>query len=194
MMDNETLRDLLGEAVMFATRGYKNRTDSPREWDPNNDDSQFSMVLEDVDIVLARMEELGILPARTDNINVQAGAMTGSLYPPTVTYAGGMAGGNGAGGYTTSTITFPSSTPRATGIKKTATLTLELSAGSNLEELEEYVETLKSLGVSPDDVVVSSTMKYVVNLTDCGIERIDCGECGYNDYIIFPSDHECVLD
>lgn len=194
MMDNETLRDLLGEAVMFATRGYKNRTDSPREWDESNDDSQFSMVLEDVDIVLARMEELGILPVRTDNINVQAGAMTGSLYPPTVTYAGGMAGGGGAGGYTTGKIRFPSPVSQETGVRKSAIITLELSAGSNLEELEEYVETLKALNVSPDDAVVSSSMKYVIKLTDCGIDRIDCGECGYEDYIIFPHDHKCVLD
>lgn len=179
-MDNKTLRDLLGERLMIATRGYKNRSDFPREWNEEDPDSQFAMVLEDVDIIIGHLDELGILN-RSNNLEVQA--MTGAVQPPTVTYTSNSA---------TTSVTYPA--PTKTGITKSSTVNINLSAGSTLGELEEFVETLKELKVSPDDVVVSNPMNYSVTLLDCGVERIACGECNYMDYIIFPNDHECILD
>ena len=166
-MTNERLRDLLGEEVMTTTRGYpSDRTKHAIEWVEDNPDSQFSMVLEDVDTVLNKLRDLGYL----QDIPNQESALLGVVSPVSRT------------------------TRTVGGLRKNVLLSIELPAGSSLEELEEYVETLKALDVSPDEIVTASGMKYVVNLTDCGFERIACGECGYKDYLVFPHDHVCILD
>lgn len=46
--------------IMMTSRGYSSdRSIYPVEWDADRDDSQFSMVIEDVEIVLECLETLG---------------------------------------------------------------------------------------------------------------------------------------
>lgn len=60
-MDLETLIDEVTEAVMID-RGYER--DNPRdriEWDADLDDSQYTLVREDVEFIVDMLEERGLL-------------------------------------------------------------------------------------------------------------------------------------
>ena len=60
-MDLETLIDEVTEAVMID-RGYER--DNPRdriEWDADLDDSQYTLVREDVEFIVDLLEERGLL-------------------------------------------------------------------------------------------------------------------------------------
>jgi len=60
-MDLETLIDEVTEAVMID-RGYER--DNPRdriEWDAELDDSQYTLVREDVEFIVDLLEERGLL-------------------------------------------------------------------------------------------------------------------------------------
>jgi hypothetical protein len=57
MMTREELIGNIAEHLMFATRGYKSKNDWPIEWDKNNEDSQISMVMEDVQEVISFLEK-----------------------------------------------------------------------------------------------------------------------------------------
>jgi hypothetical protein len=62
-MDLETLIDEVTEAVMID-RGYER--DNPRdriEWDADLDDSQYTLVREDVEFIVDLLEERGLLQA-----------------------------------------------------------------------------------------------------------------------------------
>ena len=62
-MDLETLIDEVAEAVMID-RGYER--DNPRdriEWDADLDDSQYTLVREDVEFIVDLLEERGLLQA-----------------------------------------------------------------------------------------------------------------------------------
>ena len=60
-MDLETLIDEVTEAVMID-RGYER--DNPRdriEWDAEHEDSQYTLVREDVEFIVDMLEERGLL-------------------------------------------------------------------------------------------------------------------------------------
>lgn len=161
-MTNEQLRDVLGEHLMTTTRGYSaNRSIHSIEWDQDNPDSQFAIILEDVDLIIAKLEELGLLSLEHPQ------AMTGVVQPVL--------------------------TKRVKSLTKTASVTVGIDKHATLDDLEEFVETLKALGVEPDQQVYKNHELTLV-FDDCGVERIKCGECGYEDVIIYPADHVCIFD
>ena len=65
-MDLETLIDEITEAMMID-RGYSR--DNPQdhlEWDEDSDDSQYTLVREDVEFIVDLLEERGLLEASED--------------------------------------------------------------------------------------------------------------------------------
>jgi hypothetical protein len=56
-MTREELVDSIAEHIMFTTRGYKSKKDWPMEWDKHEENSQISMVIEDIEEVLIVLED-----------------------------------------------------------------------------------------------------------------------------------------
>ena len=60
-MDFDKLIDEITEAVMFE-RGYDRDNPSDKlEWDPTNDDSQYSLAREDVELIVDLLDEKGMI-------------------------------------------------------------------------------------------------------------------------------------
>ena len=55
-MSREEMIDSIAEHVMINTRGYKGRHEWPNEWDKTCEDSQISMVIEDIEEILLHLE------------------------------------------------------------------------------------------------------------------------------------------
>ena len=74
------------------------------------------------------------------------------------------------------------------GFSVTSKTHVALNNGSSFAELKKFVSQLELMQIS-DDTEIDGHLSYDLVLTDPVVDRITCGDCGYEDYLISPSDH-----
>lgn len=67
-----------------------------------------------------------------------------------------------------------------------------LNEDSTVGDLRNFLKKIESLQVD-DRFPLLGRLSLVYVENDCRIERIHCGECGYEDLLVSPSDHECTF-
>lgn len=168
--------DAIAEHMMITTRGYK-KDEWPIEWDKERDDSQISMVIEDVEAVLDFLEK---------NYGYQFGTnpLTYTATTNNVYY------GSGGSGYVYTTTTFPP-TPADEDINTVQTdvdVRVRTRKSPNLSEIREFLERLELLGCDSTTEVVGA-LSFTKRIEDSMAYRITCGDCGEDDILL--SDHSC---
>ncbi len=166
MNKRQELIDSIGEAMM-GFRGYK-KGENPVEWDPDSKDSQLSMVLEDVEFVVDELSKR----VRVDINEANLFTTTYTSSAPTVT------------------ISTPPPPPCPSGVK--TSVRIEITTGHNptIEDIIDFAERLQRLKVDTDNVLHGS-LRFVVELPKTFVDRIDCGECGVEDFLVYSEEHPC---
>ena len=180
-MKRSELIDLIAEHMMVETRGYK-RGEWPIEFDKTRDDSQISMVIEDVEAVLSFLEENHGYKFETEPLTYTA--TTNNVYY-------GSGGAVGGSGYIYATTTFPPvpvPEPDIEGVQTDVDIRIRTRKNPSLSELREFLERIELLGCEADTEVVGS-LSFTRRLEDTMVQQISCGDCGEND--IFVNDHSC---
>lgn len=65
---------------------------------------------------------------------------------------------------------------------------LSLNEGSTVGDLRRFLQKIRDLELD-DKTPLLGDISIVHVLNDCTIERIHCGECNYQDFLVSPSDH-----
>lgn len=82
------------------------------------------------------------------------------------------------------------STPSPPNVEVSNIIQISLNEDSTVGDLKKFLEELESLQVDDNFPLLGHlSLVYVEN--DCRIERIHCGECGYEDLLVSPLDHQC---
>lgn len=176
-MKRSDLIDAIAEHMMVETRGYK-KDEWPIEFDKERDDSQISMVIEDVEAVLSYLEKNYGYQFETKPLTYTA--TTNNVY-----YGGG--GAVGGSGYI---YTFPPTPmePEIDGVQTDVDVRIRTRKNPNLSELGEFLERMALLGCEPTTEVVGS-LSFTKRIEDSMAHRITCGDCGEDDVLL--SDHSC---
>jgi hypothetical protein len=178
-MDRNELLHYLTTKLMHAA-GFDDTTQktSPIEWDPDIDDSQYAMRLQDVEAVLGALEELDdvsydLTPQATPT------AMTGGLGNYIFT------ANSGGGSYNSYIYTpqpaWPNAWPPATPTENVAAdpdpnvcthveITHRLADNSTLDEVHEWLEKAKCLEL-PGDTKITGSLHVSVSIRDAFVER-----------------------
>lgn len=169
MNKKQELIDSIGEAMM-GFRGYQ-KGQYPLEWDPDNKDSQLSMILEDVEFVVDELAKRGKL----DFNNLRFG-VTYSSSSPTVTIS--------------SPATSAAPTERESQVR--TSVGIEVTSGHNptVGELLQFAERIQRLNVDPQTSLHGS-LRFMMELENTFVDRIDCGECGVEDFLMYSDEHPC---
>ena len=176
MNSRQELIDAIGEAMM-GFRGYQ-KGQYPLEWDPDNKDSQLSMVLEDVEFVVDELIKHGKLNLNTATFKIPN---TYSSYVHTVTVSPPSAA---------ATTTMSTPPPRDSAV--TTSVGIEISSGHNptIADLLDFSERLQRLNVDPE-TPLHGHLRFMLELEDTFVDRIDCGECGVEDFLVYSEEHPC---
>lgn len=78
------------------------------------------------------------------------------------------------------------------GFSSTTTTHVAVTRNSTLADLKNFVAQLELMEV-PDDTVLDGHMSFRMSLEDSCVDRITCGDCGYDDYLLIPNDHKCFV-
>lgn len=63
-----------------------------------------------------------------------------------------------------------------------------LGKESNFADLKNFVNQLELMELS-EDTELDGHLSVTLKIDNPAIERITCGDCGYDDYLIVPNDH-----
>jgi hypothetical protein len=74
------------------------------------------------------------------------------------------------------------------GFSVTSKTHVSLNKGSSFADLKRFVSQLELMQIS-DDTDIDGHLSYDLSFNDPIIDRISCGDCGYEDYLIIPNDH-----
>jgi hypothetical protein len=78
------------------------------------------------------------------------------------------------------------------GVTSVAYFSVMLRENSTFQDLKNFVSHLERMGLD-DSALVKGSMTANIDLDSPQISRIECGECGYMDYLVEPIDHESSL-
>lgn len=67
-----------------------------------------------------------------------------------------------------------------------------LGEESNIADLKNFVYQLESMAI-PEETKLNGHLSVSVKIDNPLIDRISCGTCNYDDYLISPSDHNCFV-
>lgn len=155
------------------------------EWDLGVEDSQLSIVYEDVSNVFSLIYEYGCEVGKAGSVSAPSHATYTYNFSQPPLYKLDEDRSN---------LTFSSNSVRSLlpkGLSASTKIRISLGTDSNLSDLKSFVEKLEVLEVSDDTEIES--LVYEIQISDCDVERISCGECGYDDYLVRPPDHECIV-
>lgn len=79
-----------------------------------------------------------------------------------------------------------------TGVTSAARFSVMLGEGSTFLELKDFVSHLERMGMD-DYAPVNGSMIVNIDVDTPQISRIECGECGYLDYLVEPLGHDTSL-
>lgn len=172
--------DAIAEHMMVTTRGYE-KDKWPIEWDKERDDSQISMVIDDVEEVLEFLEKN--YGYKFDTSPHTYTATTNNVYYS----SGGAVGGSG---HIYTTTTFPPAPVEedVDGVQTDVDVRIRTRKSPNLSEISEFIERLELLGCNSTTEVVGS-LSFTKRIEDSMAARITCGDCGDDDILL--SDHSC---
>jgi hypothetical protein len=80
-----------------------------------------------------------------------------------------------------------------TGVTSAARFSVMLGEGSTFLELKDFVSHLERMGMD-DYAPVSGSMIVNIDVDTPRISRIECGKCGYMDYLVEPGSHDSSLE
>ena len=83
--------------------------------------------------------------------------------------------------------------PSTSGVTSAAFFSVALGEDSTFLELKDFVSHLERMGFE-DSAQVHGSMFAYIDVDTPRISRIDCGECGYLDYLVEPIDHDSSLE
>lgn len=172
------LIDAVAEHIMLTTRGFKSPGEYPIEWDKTIQDSQISMVIEDISYVLDFLESSYGYSFKEN--------------PPkkthTVSYSyGGTQGASGAGG---NYNYYPPAVPEDTvdGVQTDVDIYIRTQRDPNLSQVKEFIERVELLG-SEENLTVIGRLSFHTSISDSMAYQISCGDCGLDDILV--GDHSC---
>lgn len=176
-MTRDELIDQIAECLMTTTRGYKGRDDWPSEWDKSTKDSQISMVIEDIEVVLDFLEKKHGYKVGA-NANYQLGAVGSTTYV--------SSGFGGAGNVYYYPPTTPS--PEIEGVQTDVEIRVRTRNSPTISEVREFLDRLEIMGCEPTTELVGS-ISFTKRIADSLTYSITCGDCGEDDTLI--SEHLC---
>lgn len=164
-MDKTIIKNISKQIAysMMLDNGYEEGADSI-ELDFNRSDSQVSLANETVMYVLSFLEEADLL---MDSMYDKSDDSYDHIYSD---YFDGPYSSAGPGLHTMNAIV------------------VHLGEGSTLENLKHFVSQLDGMKVS-DNSILSGSLTYELVTKDPAFDRIVCGECGFDDYLVIPTDH-----
>lgn len=161
----DRIKETIAEALM-SSRGWDelSKEKNPIEWDPNQDDSQYSLVKEDVDFVVDEfMQHLATvdIPLEEEEEEELMFDEYGHIR-------------------------------RDQTLTTSACVFIFMDAGTDnpryVSDVRAWLEEVDRLG-APDDTEIEGTLHLSYDIDNPYIERIECGGCGEKD-VLFTV-HSC---
>lgn len=154
----EELKHKIAGNLLLA-RGYDPK-ESPIEWDHTRDDSQYSMIYEDVDFVVNQLFKETLGEEEEDD----------EEFEPVIQYSQSRLGSHRSKTVTRSNATF---------------IFMDAGVGNPtyVSDVREWLKAIDDAGI-PDDTEVEGTLHLDYDLEPNKVERIECGECGTMDVLL----------
>jgi hypothetical protein len=161
----DRIKETITQALMHS-RGFDelSKEQNPIEWNPEVEDSQYSLLKEDVDFIVDEfLEEIG--KVEEDDEEVEEPESIFDEY------------GHIKRDQTNTT---------------SAAIFVFMDAGTGnpryVKDVREWLKTVDRLGV-PDEAEIEGTLHLSVDIRNPYIERIECGGCGSKDVLLTV--HSC---
>jgi hypothetical protein len=179
----EKIKEVIAEAVM-RRNGWteESKTTNPLDWDPNSEDSQYAMVVEDTNYIIdSFLEELsGFEIDEEEEDDVEHGHSHDHGHGHDHTHE------------------HENIFDEYGHIKRTQTNTTSavvfifMDAGTGkpryVSDVKEWLARVERLGI-PDNTEIEGTLHLSVDINEPYIERIECGGCGSKDVLLTV--HSC---
>lgn len=173
----EELAESIARHMMIETRGFK-IGEFPVEWDTSVEDSQISLLIDDVEEILDYLET---------NYGLQLGDQESKTF---TTHAGGSGGVSGGSSFTYTYSWPPSSLPAEEkyGVQSNVRISIGTGKNPSLADLTEFIQLAKNLGVD-EDLRMSGSVNTSIVVPDAKFFRTERDEEGRIHYCI--EDHSC---
>lgn len=152
-------------ARMMEARGFpKHGPNWEVEWDPTRNDSQISMVIEDVEMMLESLDDINLTERLEDRLASLTGGtgqyLTGDQIYNTYNFSPERPGKHAK----------PADVTPLPNVLTFAQITHQLSDEPTISELREYIAKLDLLEL-PDDYVLHGWLAAVIHIEDALVER-----------------------
>lgn len=183
-MNKDELIHEVAKYLMIKTRGYTSENEWPMEWDITSEDSQISMVMDDIREVFRYLEGTHGY-SFPKNPAPQQPPLTGSA-AYTVTY------NNTWSSVSTGTASWSTKTEAVEQDDVLTNVKIHLSTPEFplLCEVEDFVQRAKDMGLT-EDTRLTGRLQAHVSFSDADISLITCGDCGEDD--LFITQHSCTF-
>jgi hypothetical protein len=184
----ERIKEVIAEAVM-RRNGWteESKTTNPLDWDPNSEDSQYAMVVEDTNYIIdSFLEELSGFEIDEDEEEDDDDDF--------IEHGHSHDHGHGHD----HTHEHENIFDEYGHIKRTQTNTTSavvfifMDAGTGkpryVSDVKEWLARVERLGI-PDNTEIEGTLHLSVDINEPYIERIECGGCGSKDVLLTV--HSC---
>lgn len=164
MSSIEEIKESIAKSIM-TRNGWdeESKVTNPIDWDPNREDSQYAMVIEETNYIVDAF--LNALEEETDDVEDEEEESIFDEY-----------------GYL----------KRSKTNTVSATVFLFMDAGTGkaryVSDVREWLKNVDRLGV-PDDTEVEGTLHLSFDINEPYTERIECGGCGEKDILL--TIHSC---
>jgi hypothetical protein len=188
----EKIKEVIAEAVM-RRNGWteESKTTNPLDWDPNSEDSQYAMVVEDINYIIdSFLEELSGFEIDEDEEEEEDDDDDFIEH--------GHSHDHGHGHGHDHTHEHENIFDEYGHIKRTQTNTTSavvfifMDAGTGkpryVSDVKEWLARVERLGI-PDNTEIEGTLHLSVDINEPYIERIECGGCGSKDVLLTV--HSC---
>jgi hypothetical protein len=186
----EKIKEVIAESVM-KRNGWteESKTTNPLDWDPNSEDSQYAMVVEDTNYIIdSFLEELSGFEIDEDEEEDDDDDFIEH----------GHSHDHGHGHDHTHEHEHENIFDEYGHIKRTQTNTTSavvfifMDAGTGkpryVSDVKEWLARVERLGI-PDNTEIEGTLHLSVDINEPYIERIECGGCGSKDVLLTV--HSC---
>lgn len=143
---------------LLLSRGF-NPKDTPTEWDKNREDSQYSLVYEDVTFIVNELLNENLYEEEQEE-----------EFEPILEYPEYRMGSYRSQTVTRSNATF---------------IFMDAGVGNPayVRDVREWLKAVDDAGI-PDDTEVEGTLHLDYDLEPNKVERIECGDCGTMDVLL----------